>query len=103
MNKGETETIITFSKADKESIVWTNDIKITRKMKKLKLIEKEPNTFSIPVNWIHIYKPRNYTKLQKKNIKIILHEINPKIDENKKIKRERPKRPVFDDITIWKI
>ena len=103
MKKEETETIINFTKADKEASIWTNDIKILRKMKKLKATVIDKNSFTVPLNWIHIYKPRNYTKIQKKNNEIMLHEINPKIAASKKKKRIRPKGPVFDDITIWRI
>ena len=45
MDKGECETIISFSKTDKEANIWTNDIKIIRKIKKLGISENNKNIF----------------------------------------------------------
>jgi len=103
MKKDEIETIISFGKTDKEANIWTNDIKIIRKMKKLKAIKNDQNSFSIPINWIHIYKPRSHTKKQKEIIKDILYEINPNIKEKKALKEKPKKQPLLSDITVWKI
>jgi len=103
MKKTEVETIITFSKASKEAHIWTNDIKIIRKMEKLEAIKKDENNFIIPINFIHLYKPRGYTKRQQEITKMLLKQNNPKINTDREEEVKSKKQPKLFDLSIWNI
>lgn len=103
MKKNEIETIITFGKASKEIHIWTNDIKIIRKMEKLGATKKDENNFFVPINFLHLYKPRGYTKRQQEITKMLLRQNNPKINTDKPLEEKSKKQPKLFDISVWNI
>lgn len=84
MKLEEKETIIIFNAKEQNACVETYQKKIWNKLDKkgmvpFKIIRNNKNViigkiYKVSKNWIHIYKPREFTEKQKENIRIIMQK-----------------------------
>jgi len=84
MKLEEKETIIVFNAKEQNAWIETYQKKIWNKLDKkgivpFKIIKNDKNIiigkiYKISKNWIHIYKPREFTEKQRENIRIIIQK-----------------------------